>query len=94
MLIDPSLNAKENTLRKLALAAVMIVGGSTAAFAQFGPGSPDGPYPPPPPPGYDRGPPPPPGYGPPPRRRCYIEDTPRGPRRICRPFPPPPPPRY
>ena len=81
-------------MRKLVLAAVMVACGSTAAFAQFGPGGPDGPGfgPPPPPPGYDRGPPPPPGFRPPPRR-CFIADTPRGPRRVCRAMPPPPP-RY
>lgn len=78
-------------MRTLIVGVAFLVLGTAASTAQ--------PYygydrPPPPPYGYDRRPPPPPyGYDrrpPPPRyyddrpRRCFIRDSPYGPRRVCR----------
>lgn len=70
------------------LAAAAFLVSISAASAQWGP--PRG-YPPPPPPGYGYGGPPPPPYyrgyrhGPPRMvRRCWVRDTPWGPRRTCR----------
>lgn len=69
------------------LAAAILMVSAGVASAQWGP--PRGYPPPPPPPGYGPPPgwrpPPPPSYGyrRPPPRRCWMERTPWGPRRVC-----------
>lgn len=79
-------------MRKVLLGGVFLVGATAAASAQPWPGYGYGyGYRPPPPPvygayggGYGGGYyGPPRGYGPPPVR-CWIRETPWGPRRICR----------